>query len=158
EPVSGETSLEAESTKDVVGGRLVLQTPVDGLSVGASAYGGHEVGSNYRTVYAFQGEYLAGPWSIGTEYAHEKVKDDLLADGFYAEAAYRIGRHVQLAAQYDHLTTELPGADVSSAPSLLDHKEAVVGLNYWISPALVLKASYHHVDGNRFAGPSPDDL
>jgi hypothetical protein len=33
-----------------------------------------------------------------------------------------------------------------------------VALSYWISRALVLKAEYHRVNGNRFALPDPQEL
>ena len=32
-------------------------------------------------------------------------------------------------------------------------EDAAAGLNYWFSPQFVVKLSYHHVDGNRFARP-----
>jgi hypothetical protein len=44
------------------------------------------------------------------------------------------------------------------APTLLEHEEFAVGLNYWWSPSFVFKLSYHHVDGNRIAGPEADEL
>jgi phosphate-selective porin len=106
-------------------------------------------------VLGLQAEYLQGPWSLRSEYAHETVKDDLVVNGLYVEAAYHVTNHWQAAAQYDHLTSDLPGADVSAAPSLLRHTEFALGLNYWLGPALVFKLEYHHVDGNRFAGPEP---
>jgi hypothetical protein len=157
EPVSGSTQEELESTRNVIGGRLVFNTPVDGLSFGASGYTGKEIGSNQRWVAGAHVEYLAGPWSVRSEYAHETVKDDLIVDGFYGELAYHINPHWQAAVQYNHLTSELPEVPDPVAPSLLDHEEFAVGLNYWFSPAFVLKLEYHHVDGNRFAGPSPDE-
>ena len=33
-----------------------------------------------------------------------------------------------------------------------------MGLNYWWTPNFVFKLSFHHVDGNRFAGPDPQEL
>jgi Phosphate-selective porin O and P len=157
ESVSASTLTEDESTRNVVGGSVVFETPVDGLSFGASGYTGSEIGSNHRWVAGVHAECHRGPWSLRSEYAHETVKDDLVVDGFYAEASYRLDARWQAAAQYGYLTTELPGADVTPAPSLLDHKEVALGLDYWFSPSFVLKLSYHHVDGNRFAGPLPDD-
>jgi len=37
------------------------------------------------------------------------------------------------------------------APSLSEHEEWAVGLNYWFIYNFVLKASYHYITGNRFA-------
>ncbi len=147
--------IEREQTRNVIGGRISFETPVEGLRFGGAAFSGIEIGAARRTVAGVHAEYVSNKLSLRSEYAHENVKDDLIVSGFYAEAAYRFDRRWQAAVQYDHLTTELPGADVSIAPSLLDHKEFAVGLNYWFHPEFVLKASYHRVDGNRFALPEP---
>jgi hypothetical protein len=44
------------------------------------------------------------------------------------------------------------------------HRELAVGANYWVNPDVVFKASFHAIDGNRFALPelvgpdeAPDD-
>lgn len=42
---------------------------------------------------------------------------------------------------------------MASMGSLMEHRELGLGLNYWFSDGLVLKLSYHRVDGNRFAHP-----
>jgi hypothetical protein len=157
-PVTEENEFELEATRDVVGGRLVVQSPVTGLSVGVSAYGGKEIGSSHRVVVGLQAEYLSDRWSLRTEYAHEDVKNDLTATGLYGEAAYRLGDHWQFATQYGRHTSALGPPIVVDAPSLLEHKELALGLNYWFSPALVVKLSYHRVDGNRLAAPEPDEL
>jgi predicted porin len=136
----------------------VVETPVQGLRLGASAYAGHELGSNRRRGVGAQVEYLAGPWSVRSEYARESVKDDLEAYGFYAEVAYHIDPHWQVAAQYGRLTTDLPPVPEPATPSLLSHEEVALGLNYWWTPNFVLKLSFHHVEGNRFAGPDPREL
>jgi len=153
-----EDPIELERTRDMIGGRVVLEPPISGLRFGASAYTGSEIGSNHRTGVGAQAEYLAGPWSLRSEYAHETVKDDLKANGFYLEAAYHIDPHWQVAAQYGHLTSDLAAVPEPTAPSLLRHEEVAGGVNYWWSPDFVFKLSYHHVDGNRFAGPPPEEL
>ncbi len=155
EPVSSGGSIETQSTRNLIGGRAELGTPVDGLAIGASAYTGEELGSTRRTVFGFHGDYERGPWSLRSEYARETQKGDIVVHGFYAEAAYRVGLHWQAAIQYDRLTSSL--ADVEPvAPSLLEHEELALGLNYWLTRAFVFKLAYHHVDGNRFAGPEAD--
>jgi len=158
EEIHPEEATEFEETTDLIGGRLVFETPVEGLRFGSSAYTGHETGSSRRTVYGFHAEYLAGPLSLRSEYAHETVKNDLKVDGVYAEAAYRIGSHWQLAGQYGNLTTAVHEAPDPTVPSLLDHEEVVVGLNYWFNPSFVLKVDYHRVEGNRFAAPDVEDF
>jgi predicted porin len=152
------TEFELESTRDVVGAHVVLETPVRGLRVGGSAYTGTEIGSARRAVFGLQAEYLHGPWSLRSEYAHETVTGDVVVTGGYVEAAYHFNDRWQAAAQYGRLTTDLPGTNTSVAPSLLDHTEVAMGLNYWFSPQFVLKVSYHHVEGNRLAAPEPENL
>jgi hypothetical protein len=156
--VSVANELEVESTRDVLGGHIVVETPVPGLRVGGSAYTGKELGSTRREVYGLQAEYLIGAWSVRGEYAHETVPGDLTVTGAYLEAAYRLGDRWQAAAQHGRLRTHLVGADAAVAPSLLDHTETALGVNYWFSPQFVLKLSYHYVDGNRLAAPEPADL
>lgn len=72
------------------------------------------------------------------------------------EPAFRINEHWQVAGQYNRLRTTIFGVTNPSEPSFLIHREAAIGLNYWSSPKLVLKTSFHQVNGNRFAGPSPE--
>src|SRR5262249_12753868 len=97
EPFDNPTELER--TKDMVGGRIVLETPVR-VRFGASAYTGKEVGSGRRTGVGVQAEYSSRAWSIRSEYVHESVKEDVKGDGFYAEAAYHLDQHWQAAVQY----------------------------------------------------------
>ena len=47
----------------------------------------------------------------------------------------------------------MPYIDPSVAPSLAEHKEWAIGLNYWFNYNFVIKLSYHKVDGNIFAVP-----
>jgi hypothetical protein len=152
------TQVELEKTRNMIGGRLIAEAPIAGLRFGVSAYAGKEIGSTRRVGLGVQVEYLTGPWSLRSEYASETVKDDLKAKGFYAEAAYRVDSRWQVAAQYGRLTTEIVPVPAPAAPSLLDHKELALGLNYWLSHNCVFKASFHHVVGNRFAGPDPEEL
>jgi hypothetical protein len=157
-PVSEANEFELASTRDVVGAHVVLETPVRGLGVGASGYTGTEIDADHRKVFGLQAEYLHGAISLRGEYVHMTVPNDVTVNSAYLEAAYRLRDRWQAAVQYGRLTTDLSGADTSIAPSLLDHTEVAVGLNYWFSPQFVLKLSYHHVHGNRLAAPEPEDL
>ena len=104
EPLLG---VEENTTRDVIGGRIVVETPVAGLSVGASAYTGTEVGHGRRSAAGAQAEYLTDKWSARTEYTHDAIEDHRRADGFYAEVAYRIDPRWQVAGQYGRLTSDL---------------------------------------------------
>jgi Phosphate-selective porin O and P len=150
--------VELEKTRNMIGGRVVAETPVAGLRIGASAYTGNEIGSNRRNALGLQAEYLAGPWLVRSEYVRETVADDLKASGFYLEAAYRIDSRWQVAGQFGRLTSDVLSVPTPVAPSLLDHKELAASLNFWWSANFVFKLSFHHVVGNRFAGPAPEDL
>ena len=146
--------------KNVIGGRLVLQTPIEGLSVGSSAYWGqvrtHEA-SHDHLVWGFQGEYLTDDISIRTEYYHHTEGDDLTVDAVYVEAAYRFFEKFQLAGRWEWSDDDADGSG-GLPSSLKEHQEVAVGLNYWFTPNFVMKTSYHHIWGNRFAFPSEDRL
>jgi hypothetical protein len=165
---SGDSGLEDSQqlrTRDVVGGRLVVHTPIDGLNVGASGYAGvlfDDTTSRRHQVLAASVEYLSDRWWVRSEYLQgsgywrESHRDRV--DGSYVEVAYRVTRHWQAAVLYDEEHTHLPGVNVSLAPSLLRHEDRAIGVNYWFDPNFVIKLSYHVVDGNRFAGPDAAEL
>lgn len=156
---SGEEA-ELQSTRNVVGGRLVLHTPVRGLSVGSSAYTGtlDEPAANRRTVVAGQLEFRSNRWTLESEVGHLDQVDDERATGGYALAAFRLTPEWQVGAQYDYLKNVFHGVNPSAAPSLQFHREGAVALSYWVSRSLVIKGEYHLVNGNRFAIPNSEAL
>jgi len=158
EPVESDGAVEAVTTKDVIGGRIVVDTSVDGLSFGASFQSGTEVGEGRRGTAAAHVEYLSDKWSARTEYGHETVKNHETVDGFYAELAYRIDPHWQVATLYGRNSSELLEVVVAPGEPLLEHEEMALGVNYWFSPEFVFKLAYHRVDGNRLATPALEDL
>lgn len=159
-----ELEVETEHTKDTAGGKLVISTPVEGLSFGFSAFAGkheapHEEAAtgepfwgNHRS-YAIHVEYFTDNWLVRSEYARHICHAHINVNTFYLEVAYKFTERWQVAARYDWLDSELSIFDVSEAPSLIEHKNFAMGLNYWFTSGLVLKLSYHTVDGNRFAMP-----
>jgi hypothetical protein len=151
---------ERQSTRDVLGGRIVFRTPIQGFTFGASSYTGvlNEPASNRRVVVAGQIGYRSNTVTLESEIAYEDQAQDEHAKGGYVLGAYRVSPEWQVAAQFDLLKNEFYGADPTSAPSLQDHREMAFGLSRWMSRAFVLKAEYHHVSGNRFAMPLPEDL
>ena len=155
----GEGAAEdVEIIRDVVGARANFETPVHGLRFGASAYSGKEEREEQvrHSVFGLHGEYLAGAWSVRSEYVWHPEKDGPHLRAFYFEAARTFRRHWQPAARYDWSDTTFSSGEALPAPSLGRHEDLAIGLNYVFNPALVLKASFHHVNGNRFA--RPDDL
>jgi hypothetical protein len=151
--------------RDVLGGRLVIRTPLDGLAFGASTYTGTRpltrgtVAKDWRrTVSGAHAEFVNDAWILRAETAKERDESNFSATGSYGEAAYRLTDHWQLAGTYGKFNTTLESAsaaNIARAPSLLDHQETAAGINYWFSPNLVLKTSYSTVKGNRFSHPDP---
>ena len=159
----GEGEGGASKTKlvDMIGARLVLNTPIEGLSLGVSAFGGdpefegepaapipsHDVIGAYV-------DYRTERLSVTAEYAtREGGLQDFEVDASYLEVAYMLNDHWQVAARYDQ--AELDPANRERVPrsSLLEHRDLAVGINYWFSPLFVLKVSYHDIEGNLFAIP-----
>jgi hypothetical protein len=158
----GSQSL-AFSFDEVLGGRLVVTTPVDGLSLGASAYHGKATVAVLSGIEAketaldLQAEYQAEPVLLRAEYGTVFDDPTISYDTFYVEGAVKVYKGLQLAARFDRWQGDLqeafipPGYDSSS----MKHRDIAFGLNYWLSPSFVMKASYHIVQGNLFA--LPDD-
>jgi hypothetical protein len=164
----GRPALNAASTRtwrDVLGGRVILRTPLDGFSVGASGYSGTRpitrgtIAKDWRrTVVGAHADYTGDAWWLRGEMANERDEDNFTAKGMYVEGAYRLSTRFQLAATYGTFDTEmenLPAANVAKGKSLLEHAETGFGVNYWFSTNFVVKSSYHIVTGNRFAHPDP---
>jgi hypothetical protein len=146
---------------EVVGARLNVTTPVQGLSLGSSAYRGKATGfyspGSKLLSFGFHGEYQAGPVLVRAEYG-TALNDPLLRyDTYYLEGAVEVWKGLQLAARYDRWDGHFKDDTLQSVPFLaagLQHKDIAFGINHWLSPNFVMKASYHVVHGNRFAAPN----
>jgi len=153
--------------ENAYGGRLNISTPIDGLTVGASGYSGQaytdlsNVDTDKRDVYAGHAEYARERFAVRSEWGRLKNGGDFTVDAGYIETSYRLGEHWQVAARWDQLDVTLPGVNLSRLPAifpqLLEHREAALGLSYWFSPSFVVRGSYQHTDGNRFAFPETSD-
>jgi predicted porin len=141
---------------------VIGYAPVDGLTFGLSAYSGTRPVSGVeqrRTVVGAHAEYVDDIWSIRSEFARET--DDVnrrTIDGAYAEAAYRLTRTVQIAGMWTTQRSTMKGVNMAYASSLADHDELAGALNYWFTPNLGVKTSFHYVEGNRFSSPEPQNL
>ncbi len=149
-------------TSDMIGGRVSLETPLDGLVLRVSGYTGTMEGhpgaeeDMRHSVGALSAEYLTQALSLRAEYAYNVERSTSSTSAAYVEAAWKFPFGLQLAGRVEGSWTTLEGF-TGSSPNLR-HREAAVGLNYWFDPAFVLKAEYHLVDGNRFAyAPLPED-
>ncbi|HWE43322.1 MAG TPA: porin [Gemmatimonadaceae bacterium] len=162
-----------ELTDQTYGGRLMINLPITGMRIGSSGYHGNTNElpipgrGNIRTI-AHSFEYVANRVALRSEVLREIESDHDRQNGWYYEGAYRVAGGLQVAGLFDRASTHLKGkkrgcaAPCSDYPelgkSLLSHKETAAGLNYWFSPSFVMKLSYHHIEGNRFAQPNRDDL
>lgn len=153
--------------EDAFGGRLNITTPLEGLTIGTSAYTGQahtdlsQVDTDKRDVYAAHAEYVAGRFAVRSEYGHLKNGEDFAVDAGYVETSYRLTEHWQVAARLDQIDVSLPGTNLSSLPKifpqLLEHRETALGISYWFSPNFVVRGSYQRTNGNRFAFPETSD-
>lgn len=152
--------------KDMLGGRLVLETPLDNLKVGVSCFYGYPTLFMDDVLYEeyfkkgrfrsldFHVEYLTESFSMRSEYltTGRIGGNSWKTKGYYLELSYKFLRNWQISALYDNYNVE----DLDYIPvdqSQLEHEEYGLGLNYWFTPDLVLKVSYHIIDGNIFAEP-----
>jgi hypothetical protein len=155
---------QARALRDVVGGRFVLFTAVDGLSFGFSGYTGTRplTVEQRRNTIGAQAEFLNDVWSVRGEVVETTDPKLQESNGAYGEVAVRVTSGWQLAGLYSTQRTSLFSANqaaldanVSRAPRLLEHEEVGAGINYWFTPNFVLKTSVHWVEGNRYAYPDP---
>lgn len=137
--------------KQVIGGRAVVETPVDGLSFGASAYRGTIDARERRVRHMAAGgqiEYVTDRLSLRTELTGNRSGASSEHAG-YVEAAWRFTRHWQVAGRYDGVQ-EKNDRTIDGR-----HNETAVGVNCWFTRRFVVKLSGHHIDGTHFAQPDP---
>jgi hypothetical protein len=153
-----QVTLEESSAREVVGARVTLTTPVEGLSFRVSGFDGmhteteEEVERLRITVIGVSAEYLVDRLSFRGELFRQTEGDFETALAGYLEAAAFVTKHVQVAARLEAYQVDVEG--YSGPPSLLRHREAALGVNYWATPELVFKVSAHEIAGNRFAVPA----
>ncbi|MEZ4415496.1 MAG: hypothetical protein R3E10_07050 [Gemmatimonadota bacterium] len=152
----------------VIGGRLVIEAPVDGLRIGASAYSGRpesytSPSSTLRYhVYAGQAEYVIDRTWVRGEIARQIDKipgTDDRATSAYVEVAQFIGGNWQVAGQWSWFDVKVTLPPPATAPGdLTHHREWAMGVNYWVSPEFGLKSSIHWTEGNLFAELNQQDF
>jgi hypothetical protein len=152
----GTVATVRKEIKYVVGGRVVVNTPVEGLNVRLSAYGTPVEVENVRRIVAGPSlEYLGERFSARAEYFFLCEQGPTAADrqrthAAYAEAAWFVAEKLQVGVRGEIFQLNLVG--IRSSP-LGKHRELAGTLNYWLAPGLVLKWSVHFINGNRFARP-----
>jgi hypothetical protein len=161
-PINALQGLPTHTTPYLVwGGRLALLPPVDGLRVMGTASravprpgllreGGDAVDSTAAVLTGLSAELVRERWLLRAEGFISFFEQGLgRAEIGYVEAAYFLTSQLQAAARLDVSRFPYPEA----LEVLGRHRDVALGLNYWFTPGFVLKASYHHVQGNRFAYP-----
>jgi hypothetical protein len=152
----GAIAIEEEEARDVVGARISITPPVPGLELRLSGYTGEilEAGrpDPERVIaYGVSLQYALDRLQIRGELFRSEEGDAETNLAGYAEVAWSFLPQLQIAARFEQSRSEKEGLPSSS--SLLEHTEEAIGLSYWPSPDLVFKASYHRIEGNRFALP-----
>jgi len=148
--------------QECVGGRLTLTTPIEGLMVSGSYFWGRtpaEDGLMPTWVAAGALKYETDRWLLRAEYFHGYEKrvgnsdqgfvENANTDAAYVEGAVRFGEHWQAVAKVE--ATKLHWSGFAGPLSLLRHREAAVGINYWFTRDFVVRVSGHLADGNRFS-------
>ncbi len=146
---------------EVLGARLSIQPPVDGLAVGVSSYTGIGrgiFGNGRETALATHAEYRKGPGQIRAEWGTSFGNDISRYDAYYIEAAYTVWKGLKVAVRWDnwesHMNEDMRAYVEQAMPHILkiqDHHDVTLGVNYWFNPGFVVKANYHMVKGNRYA-------
>src|SRR5512144_1223833 len=153
-PWSFDYAGEEALATDVVGGRLGLLTPVEGVTVRISGFTG-KVERSGRESERVVCVGLSGEWTLdwlqlrGEWFRADEGEAETHLGG-YAEAAVNVLPQVQLSARYDE--SHQNGSDVPAQFRV--HREGALGVSFWPNANLALKLSYHRVDGNRFAVPA----
>ena len=149
--------------RDVIGGRLHVTTPVDGLMLGASAYRAQDdfiTSANHykvnRTAIIGSAEYARGPAVVRAEWGRGDSKKLHVHEGGYVEASWRVTPKWQLAGRYDKLEFDpiaFPNSFLGVLGQIKDHEDIAVGVNYWLNSNFVVRVNYHMTEGNRFQHP-----
>lgn len=162
-----EAIVERKKRDETLGFRLDVQTPVDGLRFGVSAYSGtaeddegvSDDPNQRHQAWGLHLEYEHESWSLRAELGRLDEEDEIVAESAYVELARRFGPHWQLAARWDRTEVDVLEVDATSFRALTRHEDLGLSVNYWFAPEMVVRLGFHSVDGNRFALPEDlDDL
>ncbi len=146
--------------REFVGVHLLFQTPIPGFNFGVNACsmnmyiqfpeGPKMRSGDRRTVfYVGQAEYKTDRIQVRTEVASFDDPNTKIHNG-YAEAAYKITSHWQVAADYDWAKFTV----LSTSGNVNKHNAVGAALDYWVSPDMVFKLNHYWVEGNGLCKPS----
>lgn len=154
----GKSSRVSEEAKNLVGGRLSLFTPIDGLFFRLSGYGTRTnispTSVEAKVAVAGSAEYLDDRWSVRAEAATLWDTGEGTKTA-YVELARYVTQHVQVAVRGE--LARLTAAHYTGDSPLQDDRELALGLSYWFTPGFVVRGSYHFINGNLNAPPTSVD-
>ena len=167
-PGEGDAGEEAEAgIEKLVGARLTFGTPVEGLSVGFSAFAGEPESQGDFALedpawgdfasFGAHAELLRGPWSVRAEIGRH-TEDEFTSRAGYLEIGRRFGPRWQAALRGESVHLDFDEELPPGADSLLDHDELVAGVSYWVTENFVIRLACHQIEGNLFAHPEADEL
>jgi hypothetical protein len=150
---------------EMVGGRLLVASPIHGLDFGVSSfYIGHVEqqlpdGSRQPYITGEDATFLNGrlQYQRGGFTARSELfkvyteKADVTS--YYVEVSQKLFKRFQIAAQYENSDIALLPGDNTLPPPLRVHRSYGLALNYWITPDLVVKLNGYHVEGNMLNRP-----
>jgi hypothetical protein len=148
------TETQEEDLRQLVGGRLTLLTPIDGLQVRVSAFRADLDDAALFTAM-LSAEYQDELWGARVE--AYRASERFLTFGGYAELSRFLTQSLQVAVRAEVLHTQADSAGIPSDSQFLRHREGAVGLNYWLSQQVVFKLAFHFIDGNRLVFPTALD-
>jgi len=156
--------------REMVGGRLLLASPLKGFDVGGTVFYLNDVKqridggdledypvTDTGTHINARVQYQSGPFAARGEW-FSVLADDADVRSYYLEASYKLGRHWQVAGQYEKSEILLPDGDESIPDPIRRHESFGLALNYWVSPEFVLKLNGYLVDGNMIVRPDQAGL
>lgn len=145
--------------KNLAGGRIIYQTPLEGLRlIGSYSAFRQDIIDTTGALPEFQGQntlavgsldYVNYGFDIKAEYA--KKKDVIFAPGggvvhyvsYYAQAGYTFFEKLTPFVRYDYITTD----EDQKTDASFYQKEKVVGVGYKFNPYFAVKAEEHWISG-----------
>jgi len=138
--------------KDLYGGRILYDTPLEGLSamVSASSYS-EEIFDDQGNALTEEGDETV--WIAGVKYHHHHVhfsaeygkKDGVDEDmeSYYAQLGYTFLDKITPYARYDYIATELDDKDEPFG----HQTDITIGIGYQINRHLKIKVEEHFING-----------
>lgn len=155
--MKGGKHAEPVPMKNFVGGRVTLNTPLPGARLMFSAMRSDlEMDMGMMTmeveseVFLVSGEVIGDRFFVRSEAASFKNVED--NKSWYAEAGFLVHDNVQPVVRYIHQRKENTPSLTLAARNLIGQtdkqNEIGIGLNVFLTSAVVLKVEHHFVDGS----------